>query len=99
MKEKRYTLREAAKKIAIPERQFFELLRELKIITKDNQPVLEYRKKGYLELKSSHFTHPVFGEQGRFSTVVTLSGLDFLNEVIQEKLKIDATRNEYKKCL
>jgi len=98
MKEIRYTLRDAAKQLAIPERQFFKILRELKIIDNQNLPAYEYREKGYLARKESRFTHPVFGPQARYSTVVTIDGLSFLNEVIQQKIKLDNTRNEYKKC-
>jgi len=96
MNNENYSMQDAARMCGIGTLKLFALLRDKRILTKDNLPYMEYREKGYLDIHISKWVHDTMGEMARSKTVVTPSGIEFINELIQRQINRDP--NEYKKC-
>lgn len=97
MKSNELSIAEAAKQCGIGKMKFYQLLRDLKILTPENLPYTEYQKKGYLRIHTSKWVHSVRGEMARNKAVVTPAGLEFLTKKVNEYF-LKLSKKEYKKC-
>ena len=92
MKEELISIADAAKQCNIGKFKFYKMLRELNVLNQDNLPYLRYRELGYFKIHTSKWVHPVRGEMARNKTTVTPLGLQYLTELTQQKIEMDAAR-------
>lgn len=78
---------DAAKELNIPgigRNKLFRILRDIKILMKDNMPYQRYIDRGYFRIKSESYTHPVTGERVSYTqTLVLPKGLNYIYNVLK----------------
>lgn len=67
--------------------KIFKILRDRKILDRNNKPYQSYVNKGYFKIVETENTDAQGNTHVNTKTVVFQKGLDFINKVLQEELK------------
>lgn len=87
MNQPTYTLQDAAKMLGIGLRQIFSMLRDRRILNRENVPYQRYITQGLLDVRKEHWYHPTTGTRYHARPVVTNKGLQWLEHKLLKEEK------------
>ncbi|MBB5321185.1 phage antirepressor KilAC domain-containing protein [Marinobacter oulmenensis] len=83
------TLQEAAKVLNLGPRKMIRALKQRGILDNQRLPNWRYAKRGFFQVQTKSFNHPVRGLQHSAKTLVTPAGLDFLRREFAEQIDME----------
>lgn len=81
------TLSEAARVLNLGPRKMIQALKARKILDAQRLPNWRYTQRGYFQVETKSFTHPVRGLQHSAKTLVTPQGVEFLRKEFAEQIE------------
>lgn len=77
-----YSMQTTAKLVGIGVHKLFDALRRERVLSRDNLPYQRYINAGYFVVHHGEWSHPTIGARHYGRTLVTVSGLRWIKDII-----------------